>query len=106
APPTAGPTAAPATPAVAHDRAADASPSVIDSSSSAAQIRSAPPTAWMQRAPSSRLKFPASPHTAEATPNTTIPVTATGCGRRRARYAAGIAPSARIALYDVSTRDT
>ena len=73
APPTAGPTAAPATPAAAQERAARASPSRLASSSSAAVTSAAAPTAWMQRAASSTSNDPASPHAADATPKTMMP---------------------------------
>ena len=106
-PPTAGPIAAPSTPAATQMRIArSALPSVARRRSSAAVITSAPPAACTQRAATSVSKDGASPQASEAAAKTSVPTTNATTGRRRATIAAGTASSASTRLYDVSTHAT
>ncbi len=106
-PPSAGPSAAPATPAVTQMRAARASlPVTSDSRSSAAVTRNAAPAACTQRAPTRLPKVGASPHASDAAANTSTPETNAPRGRRRATNAAGTASSANARLKAVSVQDT
>ena len=106
-PPAAGPSDAPRTPARTRTWAARASlPVVAARRSSAAMTTSAPPAAWTHRAPTSTSKTGASPHASEEPAKITAPTANAGFGRRRARYAAGMARSASARLYDVRTQAT
>ncbi len=106
-PPTAGPIAAPRTPAATQMRIArSALPSAARRRSSAAVITSAPPAACTQRAATSVSKDGASPQASEAAAKTSVPTTNAPTGRRRATIAAGTASSASTRLYDVSTHAT
>ena len=104
-PPTAGPSARPATPASAHTRAAGASaPDAWVSRSSAAHTTAAPATPWTEREATSHSNDGANAQTSAVAANTSTPSPNTGTGRRRAMYAAGSADTASARLNDVSTQ--
>ena len=106
APPTAGPTAAPATPAAAHDARRPRRRRAAPAARARRRPGAAPPTAWMQRARQQHVERSgqAAHRRGDAEHRDADRGAARGC--RRAMYAAGTAPTARIALYDVSTRAT
>jgi hypothetical protein len=107
-PPTAGPSAAPAAPAVAHARVAERSePYTAGISSSAAQTAAAPPTACRQRAAISTPIDGASPHPRLATAKSPSPAAVNLAGPTRdAACAAGTALAARTRLNPISTQVT